>query len=202
MKKLILLLLPVFLLPGWLAHDGWITANSQPSGPENYRIGSYQVIATANYDKYSPAVAYDTLHNEYLVVWEAANGNHQIFGRRIRGDGALLASFLISDATYEDGTFDRFNPAVAYDSMLPGMCNIPPWTCTPCASIRWAPPLRRVRYPSPIRPSSMNSTPGFRPAVGRPSFLWSINKPETAPQMMIYLAAFYLETARSPIHFL
>ena len=73
-------------------------------------------IATENNWKYSPAIAYDSLHDEYLVVWEniesSPSGNiHDIYARRISASGLLLGEFEVAS-----GAFDRKQPDVAYDS--------------------------------------------------------------------------------------
>jgi hypothetical protein len=67
----------------------------------------------------APAVAYDSDHDEYLVVWtqafdRGANGlSIEVFGRRLAGDGAPVAgTFRISTSPRSWGE----HPAVAYDA--------------------------------------------------------------------------------------
>jgi hypothetical protein len=104
----------IFIALGLL---GVLLVNAQPSAAFDPWKGPYLVIANDDHYKWSPAVAYNSLHDEYLVVWETWAAYHEIHGRRISSDGTLLASFLISNATYPSGTFNRNNPAVAYDSI-------------------------------------------------------------------------------------
>ncbi|MDY7075302.1 MAG: FG-GAP-like repeat-containing protein [Chloroflexota bacterium] len=79
-----------------------------------------------------PAVAYNSINNEYLVVWEGeddtdfgsgplVDGEEEIFGQRINAaTGAEVGTndFRISDmgATDGSGDYDARNPAVAYNS--------------------------------------------------------------------------------------
>ncbi len=64
-------------------------------------------------DRYKPAVAYNYLHDEYLVVWHNTwpNGHRDIYARRVSGSGQLLSWFAVSA-----GTNDRAQPAVAYNA--------------------------------------------------------------------------------------
>lgn len=112
MAKHSLWMCTLLLLVGSLATGNRISAAAQSANAPNLLNPHYLVIDAANYDKYSPAVAYDSVHDEYLVVWEAINGTHTIYGRRITGYGVLLGTFLISNAA---STNNRLNPAVAYD---------------------------------------------------------------------------------------
>jgi hypothetical protein len=105
------------LLGGLLAASVRFSAAAQPAEGQGYIRGPYLQISTENYDKYSPAVAYDSIHDDYLVVWETGEAKHQIRGEWVTSSGLLLKSFLISNATYPGGTFDRFNPAVVFDSI-------------------------------------------------------------------------------------
>lgn len=75
--------------------------------------GGYRVIwQTTNYNTYSPAIAYDSLHDEYLVVWEniQIGGAHDVYARRVSGNGQILTWFAVSA-----GPHNRMNPSVAYD---------------------------------------------------------------------------------------
>ncbi len=71
----------------------------------------------------TPAVAYNSTNNEYLVVWsgdDVTNDEFEIFGQRINAaTGAEVGTndFRISDMGPDgDANFDAFTPAVAYRS--------------------------------------------------------------------------------------
>lgn len=63
-------------------------------------------------DNLAPAVAYNSLHDEYLVVWENDRGaTHDIYARRVSGDGQVLSWFtIVSNANYWN-----WLPDVAYN---------------------------------------------------------------------------------------
>jgi len=76
-------------------------------------LGPELTISIKDRDQGAPRVAYNSLDDEYLVVWEEAmvSGIREIFGRRIGGDGTVYADFAIAAG---DGV-DRIEPDVAYD---------------------------------------------------------------------------------------
>jgi len=95
-------------LPG---NDVRITGMGPPSDPA--------------FDAYTPAVAYNSTDNEYLVVWWGdddsdglVEGEAEIFGQRLGSTGAMLGEQLcISDmGGTGDPEFDAQLPAVAYNS--------------------------------------------------------------------------------------
>jgi hypothetical protein len=69
-------------------------------------------IFVTDYNKYAPQVAYNSQHNEYLVIWEniQAGDHHDIYGQRVSASGQLLSWFAISA-----GSNNRVDPALAYD---------------------------------------------------------------------------------------
>ncbi len=70
-------------------------------------------ISQRDSDEYSPDIAYNTAHDEYLVVWEnvwANGGHHDIYAQRIAGDGRLQSWFAVSS-----GSNKQKEPSVAYD---------------------------------------------------------------------------------------
>jgi|GEM_PF-3323082 len=97
-------------------------------GANDFRIsdagGSGSAVASA----FDPAVAYNSVNNEYLVVWRAddtdaagvVNGEFEIFGQRLAAaTGAEVGAndFRISDAGGSgNAALDAFQPAVAYNS--------------------------------------------------------------------------------------
>ena len=74
-------------------------------------LGSEIIISERNSQEYSPAIAYNSKHDEYLVVWENdwGGGYHDIYAQRISGDGRLLSWFALTSG------HSQTNPAVAYD---------------------------------------------------------------------------------------
>jgi hypothetical protein len=76
------------------------------------RLGrEFLVSLEGNAERYHPAVAYNYLHGEYLVVWHNTwPGNRDIYARRVSRAGQILSWFCITT-----GVEDRFQPAVAYN---------------------------------------------------------------------------------------
>jgi hypothetical protein len=64
-------------------------------------------------DRYKPSVAYNWVHDEYLVVWHNTwpSGHRDIYARRVSASGQLLSWFSVSA-----GANDRAQPAVAYNA--------------------------------------------------------------------------------------
>jgi RHS repeat-associated protein len=79
--------------------------------PGPYQMLAERLTSSATWqEQQSPAVAYNSQANEYLVVWQDFRNNQwDIYGQRLDGDGALLdGNFLIHSGGYR--------PAVAYGS--------------------------------------------------------------------------------------
>jgi hypothetical protein len=72
-------------------------------------------IKVDDVDNYNPAVAYNSRHDEYLVVWENDRGaTRDIYAQRVTGDGTLKSWFSIAhDANKWD-----YLPDVAYNPIL------------------------------------------------------------------------------------
>ncbi|MCL6429711.1 MAG: hypothetical protein K6V36_02480 [Anaerolineae bacterium] len=80
-------------------------------------IGGPFYIATGSVQRRHPAVAYNSIRDEYLVVWEHCEWTlTSIRGRVVSGLGQVLgpSDILISDAP---GLTSCFGPAVAYGAM-------------------------------------------------------------------------------------
>jgi hypothetical protein len=77
---------------------------------------SNQIVISSFDDlKYLPAVAYNPVHNEYLVVWHnKGSGNREILAQRVSDEGKLLNSFTIATGSITSPN-DRAQPSVAYD---------------------------------------------------------------------------------------
>ncbi|MBN1993564.1 MAG: hypothetical protein JW953_12765 [Anaerolineae bacterium] len=88
----------------------WVSPAAAP------RLGGEIQISlptTPECDRYKPSVAYNRLHDEYLVVWHNTwpNGHRDVYARRVSASGQLLSWFAVSA-----GTNDRAQPAVAYNA--------------------------------------------------------------------------------------
>ena len=103
-----------------VAYDNRGTYNSAamtlgiPEQP--YHLGSEMEISPpANPDgnRFLPAIAYNAIHNEYLVVWHNrwSGGNRDIYARRISETGASQPWFPVST-----GSGDRVQPSVAFSA--------------------------------------------------------------------------------------
>jgi hypothetical protein len=80
--------------------------------PGTSRLSNELIIANNDNLKYSPKVTYNSIHDEYLVVWEntQTGGALDIFARRVSSQGQLLNSFTVAT-----GSKSRIRPSVAYD---------------------------------------------------------------------------------------
>lgn len=97
-----------------------------PQSP-NQELGSDIVLSSMgpytdpDYDALTPAVAYNSQDNQYLVVWSGSDdviGEYEIWGQRVNAaTGAQIgADFQISFmGTADDPIFDAEDPAVAYN---------------------------------------------------------------------------------------
>jgi hypothetical protein len=74
-------------------------------------MSGYLDIFLDNVNNRNPAIAYNSKHDEYLVVWWNDRGaTRDISARRISGSGKLLSSFIVA----HDGNKWNWLPAVAY----------------------------------------------------------------------------------------
>ncbi len=98
------------------------------TGTNDFRISSAGGDGDHTFDAGSAAVAYNSVNNEYLVVWEGdddieplVDGELEIFGQRIDAlTGAEIGpnDFRISDMGPDgDTTYEGGEPAVAYNSI-------------------------------------------------------------------------------------
>ncbi|MCA9730049.1 MAG: T9SS type A sorting domain-containing protein, partial [Candidatus Eisenbacteria bacterium] len=114
------------LVPGEFEIYGQlVTASGLEMGANDFRISSAGNDGDATYDAFDPAVAYNSLANEYLVVWDGediggllAPGEKEIFGQRLSAAGAQVGTddFRISDMGPDgDPLYDAQAPAVTYN---------------------------------------------------------------------------------------
>jgi hypothetical protein len=115
------------LVQGEFEIFGQLIAFGAHVGQNDFRISDMGPDGNPNADAFRPAVAYNSISNEYLVVWSGddqtgslVNEEFEIFGQRL--DGTTVAQvgpndFRISDMGPDgDANFDASDPAVAYDA--------------------------------------------------------------------------------------
>ncbi len=100
--------------------------NGAEQGNNDFRISDTGGTGDNSFGTSDPAVAFNSVDNEYLVVWYAddnvgglVNNEREIFGQRLNESGAAQGSndFRISDmGGTGDNPFDAFGPAVAFSS--------------------------------------------------------------------------------------
>ncbi len=101
----------VFALSVQIASSESASAGTNADPP---RLGGEIVISALPNAQYAPAAAYNSRHNEYLVVWHntSAGSAREVWASRVSPQGFVLDSFRV-------GTLLSFNdhslPAVAYD---------------------------------------------------------------------------------------
>jgi hypothetical protein len=96
------------------------TALASEVGPNDFRISRMGPDGNTNFSGISPAVAYNSQDDLYLVVWygdDGVNNENEVYGRLIRSDGApVTAQFRVSDmGPIGDTDYGASNPAVAYN---------------------------------------------------------------------------------------
>jgi hypothetical protein len=97
-------------------------------GPNDFRISFVEGTGDPDFDAFDPAVAFNPVANEFLVVWQALHapaacgpgftGELEIFAQRVdAATGALLgAPVTVSDAGPPcDGRFEPADPAVDFN---------------------------------------------------------------------------------------
>lgn len=103
-----------------------LSSNLVPVGG-NFRISDMGGTGSSSYKAFQPAVAFNSVENEYLVVWSGddninglVDGELEIFGQRVDENGSAQGTndFRISSmgGTGNSG-FDASRPAVAFNSV-------------------------------------------------------------------------------------
>ena len=95
-------------------------------GANDFPISSMGPVGDAAYTAWRPDVAYNSTHNQYLVVWAGdddtpplVEGEYEIFGQLLYADGGQLGptDFRLSDMGPDgDPDYDASFPDVAYNS--------------------------------------------------------------------------------------
>ena len=77
-------------------------------------LGPFINIWLDDVDNYQPAVAYNSRHDEYMVVWYNDRGpTRDIYARRIDTNGTLLSSFTVT----HNANFWNYDPDIAYNPL-------------------------------------------------------------------------------------
>ena len=104
--------------------------------------GPFYIAAGCPADRHYPDVAYNSAHDQYMVVWEqyeAANG-YSIKARRVSGTGQILMRRILPSAI-------RALTSIRRSSQ--------PWPMPPRQTATWSCGQKRgTRYPSPTRSSA------------------------------------------------
>jgi len=105
----------------------WVDATTGAEIGTEFRLSDMGPDGDASYDAFSPAVAYNSASNEYLVVWygdddtgSLVNNETEIFGQLVdaaTGVEVGTNDFRLSDmGPNGDTNYDALYPAVAYNS--------------------------------------------------------------------------------------
>jgi hypothetical protein len=106
------------LLPAWKpASAAPPPPPARPAGPASTAsaggsgLSTEIIISARDSEEHLPAIAYNSKHNEYLVVWENdwGGGYHDIYAQRMSAGGRLLSWFALTTV------HSQTSPAVAYD---------------------------------------------------------------------------------------
>jgi len=106
-------------------HGQRVSSDGSLVGPR-IRISTMGPNGDPSFDASRPAVAFDPLSGEFLVVWSAddnsdglVNGELEIFGQRVSSDGSLVGPRIRISAMGPNGdsSFDALNPTVAFSPL-------------------------------------------------------------------------------------
>lgn len=96
-------------------------------GEDDFRISDMGPEGDANYSGHAPTLAWNPVHQEYLVVWYGdddkvglVKGEYEIFGQRLNALGAAIGDndFRISDMGPDGNTgYSAYFPAVVYNAV-------------------------------------------------------------------------------------
>jgi hypothetical protein len=102
-------------------------ATGAETGSNDIRVSFMGPNGNTAYNVANPAVAYNSVDNNYLIVWYAednvggvVDGENEIFGQMVSNLGALVGSYFRLSDMGPDGNinYDAFNPAVSHDPYL------------------------------------------------------------------------------------
>ncbi|MBK7369085.1 MAG: T9SS type A sorting domain-containing protein [Candidatus Eisenbacteria bacterium] len=103
-----------------------LDAQGNEIGVDDFRISDMGPDGDALYDANHPRATWNSLHDEFLVVWDGddvggttVEGEVEIFAQRLSDAGAEIGAndFRVSSMGFDgDIAFDALDPAVAFDS--------------------------------------------------------------------------------------
>lgn len=118
-KVLLVVLIAAIIMPvvGTGSAHAPLSELSVASATANPYLGEDIVISALNNEQYMPSVAYNSKHDEYLVVWyNQWGGSSDIYAQRISGKGKLVEWFFVGPTAPSNPYLnDRLAPSVAYD---------------------------------------------------------------------------------------
>jgi hypothetical protein len=91
-------------------------------GVDDFRLSHMGPDGNVDYEASYPAIAYNTVGNEYMIVWEGDSlvaGRYEIFSQRVNAStGAEVGvdDFRLSDMGWTN-SWDALAPAIAYNSV-------------------------------------------------------------------------------------
>jgi hypothetical protein len=112
-------------LPGIVEREIWgqrLSATGAEIGANDFRISDMGPDGDTAFEPFLPEVAYNSVDNEYLVVWsgdDVTDNEREIWGQRLSADGIEIGvnDFRISDMGPDGAVvFGTSEPAVAYDA--------------------------------------------------------------------------------------
>ena len=79
--------------------------------------GNEIVVTNFDIDQYHPEAAYNSIHDEYLVVYQNthSDGSRDIYATRLNGKGEFISWFSIRNGSDQMPVADKLEPSVAYD---------------------------------------------------------------------------------------
>ncbi len=91
-------------------------------GQNDLRVSNVGPVGDANFDASDPVVAYNSIDEEYLIVWSenhVVGGEFEIHGQRVTLEGLPtgIFNFTISNMANGNPLFGAFQPSVAHNSL-------------------------------------------------------------------------------------
>ena len=166
------LLLATSMGPASAARSGGDEANCVQSVTAPPLSAFINIWLETNVDNLEPAVAYNSNHDEYLVVWSntrSAGTTKDIYARRVRSDGTALAEFAIA----HNANFHNYEPDVAYSPAHDEYLVVYTYDSVVTDSDIWA---RRVKWNG----ADLDQPPYQEFPIGRPDKSGKQHKPAVA----------------------
>ena len=166
------LLLAATIVPASAAHSDAENANRIRSVAAPPLSAFINIWLETSVDSLEPAIAYNSNHDEYLVVWSntrSAGATKNIYARRVRSDGTLLSNFTIA----HNANFHNYEPDVAYSPAQDEYLVVYTYDSVITDSDIWA---RRVKWNG----ADLDQPPYQEFPIGRPDKGGKQHKPAVA----------------------